>query len=45
MYQCINCRKDVKLDLATTRKIICPYCGYRIVEKLRAKTINKVQAR
>ncbi len=43
-YKCIDCGKKIKLDLATAKKIICPYCGYRIIEKTRPKVVNKVLA-
>ncbi|MBI4020514.1 MAG: DNA-directed RNA polymerase subunit P [Candidatus Aenigmarchaeota archaeon] len=35
-YRCLNCGKDVKLDLRTAKKIICPFCGYRILRKTRS---------
>ena len=44
-YACVNCRKGVKLDLRRAKKIICPYCGYRILEKRRAATVKKVIVR
>ena len=45
MYRCFNCGKDVEIDLRTAKKIICPFCGYRILKKKRpvmAKRINAV---
>jgi DNA-directed RNA polymerase subunit RPC12/RpoP len=42
MYKCINCGKEVKIELKTAKKIICPYCGYRILRKARPRVIKKV---
>ncbi len=42
MYKCVCCGRPVKIDLATAKKIICPACGYRILEKERPKVIKKV---
>lgn len=44
MYKCINCGRIVNIELATAAKIICPSCGYRILEKERPKVIAKVKA-
>ncbi len=44
MYKCLGCGKTVKIDLATAPKIICPYCGYRILEKERPKLVRKVES-
>ena len=43
-YKCINCGKKVNIDLSTAKKIICPYCGYRVLEKLRPKVATEVAA-
>ena len=45
MYKCLNCGKEVKLDLKTAKKIICPRCGYRILSKTRPKIGKRVIAR
>jgi len=42
MYKCLNCGREVKVELKTTKKIICPYCGHRILRKTRPKVIKKV---
>ncbi len=42
MYKCLNCGKEVRLELKTAKKIICPYCGYRIIRKDRPKVVKKV---
>jgi DNA-directed RNA polymerase subunit RPC12/RpoP len=44
-YKCVNCGKGVELELETAKKVICPYCGHRIIEKMRPKIIKKVMVR
>lgn len=44
MYKCINCRREVKIELRTVKKIICPYCGHRILRKTRPNIIRKVSS-
>ena len=44
MYKCVYCGKTVKIDLKTAKKIICPSCGYRILEKDRPSVVKKVPA-
>ncbi|MEE9323832.1 MAG: DNA-directed RNA polymerase subunit P [Candidatus Aenigmarchaeota archaeon] len=44
-YKCLNCGKEVPLDLQKAKKIICPYCGYRILEKKRPTAKKSVIAR
>jgi len=44
MYKCLKCRKEIKPD-EVRDKIRCPYCGYRILIKLRSKTVRKVEVR
>ncbi len=43
-YKCTNCGKKVTIELQTAKKIICPYCGYRILEKVRPKIATEVKA-
>ena len=45
MYRCISCRREVKVDLKTSPKVQCPYCGYRIIEKLRPKIAKTLKVR
>lgn len=45
MYKCISCGRELKIDPKTTPKIQCPYCGYRIIEKLRPGTVKTLKAR
>lgn len=44
-YKCLSCGKDVDVDLQKAKKIICPYCGYRILEKKRPVQPKRVHAR
>ena len=44
MYKCLNCGKEVKIELKTAKKIICPYCGFRIIEKTRPVTAKRIEA-
>jgi DNA-directed RNA polymerase subunit RPC12/RpoP len=44
MYKCLGCGRKINLELTTAAKIICPSCGYRILEKERPKTAKKVQS-
>lgn len=44
MYKCVNCGKEVHVELKTAKKIICPYCGYRILRKTRPNVVKKVMA-
>jgi DNA-directed RNA polymerase subunit RPC12/RpoP len=41
----MNCGKEVEIDLKTAKKVICPFCGYRVLTKTRPTVITKVQAR
>ncbi len=45
IYKCLKCGKDIEMDINTTKKVICRYCGYRILEKRRPKTKKRVEAR
>jgi DNA-directed RNA polymerase subunit RPC12/RpoP len=45
VYRCLGCGREVEIDLGTSKKVICPFCGYRILRKTRATVIKKVQAR
>ena len=44
-YKCIDCGKEVELDLKTAKKVICPFCGYRIISKPRPVKGKKVLAK
>ena len=43
VYTCCKCKKEI--DLRITGRIICPYCGYRIIRKARPTTVKKVKAK
>ncbi|MBN1786100.1 MAG: DNA-directed RNA polymerase subunit P [Candidatus Methanofastidiosa archaeon] len=45
MYKCINreCRKELSInDLDNVQGIKCPYCGGRVLIKLRPKQAKRV---
>lgn len=42
MYKCIKCKKTIPNIEGTVR---CPYCGARILSKMRPQTVKRVQAR
>ena len=44
MYKCLNCGKEVEINLDRARKIQCPHCGYRILRKMRPKLTKRVEA-
>lgn len=44
MYKCMNCGREIDIELKTVKKIICPFCGYRILKKERPKIVKKVKA-
>jgi DNA-directed RNA polymerase subunit RPC12/RpoP len=44
-YKCIDCGKEVELDLRTAKKIICPFCGHRILKKARPPVARAVVSR
>ena len=44
MYKCVCCGRSIRIDVRTAKKIICPSCGYRILEKERPKVVKKVMA-
>jgi DNA-directed RNA polymerase subunit RPC12/RpoP len=43
-YICFKCKKEIERK-SIERRIICPYCGSRIVSKARPSTLKKVKAR
>ena len=44
VYRCLKCGKTVELDLRYER-VRCPYCGYKILVKVRPPVIKRVKAR
>jgi len=45
-YECINCGSEISADqLAMTPEIKCPFCGYRILRKVRPPIVKHVKAR
>jgi len=46
IYECINCGSKLTADqLAMTPEIKCPFCGYRILRKVRPPIVKHVKAR
>ncbi len=45
MYKCVDCGKEVNIELKSAKKIICPSCGYRILKKVRPRKSLKVRVR
>jgi len=43
LYKCLKCNKKIELE-SIKGKIICPFCGYRIVTKARSKKPTIVKA-
>ena len=42
--KCFKCKKEI--DPAQVKKrVICPYCGFRIIKKTRPETVKKVRAK
>lgn len=44
MYICVNCGKKNEMDLNTTKKIQCSFCGHRVLRKARAPIPKMVKA-
>jgi DNA-directed RNA polymerase subunit P len=46
LYQCISCGEKLTMDqLAMTPEIKCPFCGYRVLKKVRPPVVKRVKAR
>jgi len=45
MFKCLHCGKEVELELNSSKKIQCSFCGYRILIKARPKVTKKIQVR
>ncbi len=41
-YKCINCEKEMELDLSKAKRIICTFCGHRILKKVRAPVPSRI---
>ncbi len=44
-YKCLNCGKIVQLDLKSAKRVICQFCGHRLLTKIRPKITKRVVAR
>ncbi len=43
-YRCLKCGRVVNVDLRYER-VRCPYCGYKILVKVRPPVVKHVKAR
>ncbi len=43
-YKCFECGKEIDTK-SIERRIICPYCGSRLIQKARPEVLKKVKAR
>ncbi|MBR9678431.1 MAG: DNA-directed RNA polymerase subunit P [Nanoarchaeota archaeon] len=43
-YTCFNCRKIIEFE-KKLRKIRCPWCGGKILMKIKPKIVKKIKAR
>lgn len=41
-FRCLKCKKMIE---KAEERIRCPYCGYRILSKMRPEVVKRVQAR
>jgi len=44
LYQCLSCGEVFAPDMISTREVKCPYCGYRIIKKVRTGSLKMVKA-
>ncbi|MBS7644703.1 MAG: DNA-directed RNA polymerase subunit P [Candidatus Bathyarchaeia archaeon] len=45
-YTCVNCGSKVTSEeLELTPEIKCPFCGYRVLKKMRPPIVKRVKAR
>lgn len=45
MFKCLHCGKEIEVNLNSSKKIQCSFCGYRILTKIRAETSKKIETR
>ncbi|WP_455367375.1 hypothetical protein [[Eubacterium] cellulosolvens] len=46
IYQCLTCgAKITSEELTLTPEIKCPFCGYRILKKVRPPIVKNLKAR
>ncbi|MBT3940724.1 DNA-directed RNA polymerase subunit P [Candidatus Woesearchaeota archaeon] len=44
LYKCFKCQREINAE-NLARRVICPFCGSRIISKARPSVIKKVKAR
>ena len=46
VYECVNCSSKITAEqLSMTPEIKCPFCGYRILRKIRPPIVKHLKAR
>ena len=44
LYRCLSCGQVFAPDMLSTREMRCPYCGYRVIKKLRTGFVKVVKS-
>lgn len=44
VYRCLACKSTFTPEMMNPREIRCPYCGYKVLEKVRKETVKMVKA-
>jgi len=44
LYRCLACKNVFTPEMMGSREIRCPYCGYRVIEKIRRESVKLVKA-
>ncbi|MEM2843197.1 MAG: DNA-directed RNA polymerase subunit P [Candidatus Bathyarchaeia archaeon] len=46
VYECLKCRANVTSEqLSMIPEVKCPYCGYRVLKKVRPPIVKNVKAK
>jgi len=44
IYECVNCGAKITSEqVSLTPEIKCPYCGYRVLRKIRPPVVKRVK--
>ncbi len=45
LYECMSCGEKISAQqMAMTPEIKCPFCGYRVLKKVRPPVVKRVKA-
>lgn len=45
LYECMNCGEKISAEqMVMTPEIKCPFCGYRVLKKVRPPVVKRVKA-